>query len=311
MKHRVIALDLGGTLVKAGLVDENGIMTSHEFASHSGESFAGLLQQIEEKIMLLLKSADCSLKDVAGIGVSIPGIVDVRQKRMLAVNEKFNNARNFDFGKWALQHFGLNLEIENDARCALLGERQYGAAKGYDDVVMVTLGTGVGGAALINGQLLHGKHFQAGCLGGHFVIDYRGTLCNCGNIGCVESIASTWRLPSLVREQPGFAGSLLKTRDIIDFKALFEAADQHDTLAQNILRQCFEVWAAGIINMIHAYDPEIVVIGGGIMKSGDKILPFIREHVDKHAWTPWGKVKIVPAQHGSWSSMLGAARLVF
>lgn len=310
MNNRAIALDLGGTLVKAGIVNNQGFAAQKRFESGSGKGFKDLLSKVENEVRVLLDSEGSCAGDIDGIGISIPGIVDSKQKKMLSVNEKYSEAENYDFKKWAKECFGLNLEIDNDSRCALLGERKYGAGRGYDNIVMVTLGTGVGGAAMIEGQLLKGRHFQAGILGGHFVIDYHGNLCNCGNRGCVESVASTWRLPSLVREQESFEKSILYGREQLDFKTLFEAHRKGDKLANKLVDQCLEAWSAGVITMIHAYDPEIVVMGGGIMESSDIILPFIRENVGRHAWIPWGKVKIVKAEHGGWSSTLGAGLLV-
>src|SRR3990170_7444612 len=110
---------------------------------------------------------------------------------------------------WAMERWGVPLVLENDARAALVGEWQYGAGKDCDNVVLITLGTGVGTAALINGKLLHGKHFLAGSLGGHMSINLHGDVCNCGNLGCVESEASTWALQKLVTRDRNFHSSTL------------------------------------------------------------------------------------------------------
>jgi glucokinase len=304
-----IAIDLGGTRVKMGLVTEEGILAKRQFASQSGRNFSGLLAEIARQADAMLAEAKLEYSHVPGIGISIPGIVDTDRKMLLSVNNKFVEAEHFDFQQWASGHFGLPVFIDNDARCALTGEWKYGAGTGKNDIVMVTLGTGVGGAALINGRLLRGKHYQAGCLCGHFVVDMNGPPCTCGNVGCVEAMASTWRLPALAREDAAFNDSMLAQTDLLDFEALFHAARQNDALANKLVDHCLKAWSAGVVTMIHAYDPELVIMGGGIMESGPVILPYIRKHVEKHAWTPWGKVDIVEAVHGGWSSMLGAAAL--
>jgi glucokinase len=175
---------------------------------------------------------------------------------------------------------------------------------------MVTLGTGIGSAVLINGQLMKGKHFQAGNLGGHFVVNHRGTPCTCGNIGCVEAEASTWRLPSLLKEHPGFSASAIGMEEVLDFRALFHHAENHDRVANEVLDHCLSAWAAGIITMIHAFDPEIMLLSGGIMKSSAILLPALQKKVNQLAWTPWGKVKLVEARFPDSAALYGADYLI-
>ncbi len=116
-------------------------------------------------------------------------------------------------------------------------------------------------------ELLIGKHFQAGNLGGHFVVKHNGALCTCGNIGCMEAEASTWRLPTLLKEHPGFNQSAIRNEEVLDFRALFHYAGNNDRVAREVLDYCLSAWAAGIITMIHAFDPEMIILSGGIMNS--------------------------------------------
>ncbi|MHB8354456.1 MAG: ROK family protein, partial [Burkholderiales bacterium] len=177
-------------------------------------------------------------------------------------------------------------------------------------IVMMTLGTGIGGATMIQGRLLRGAHSQAGCLGGHFSVNLRGRLCHCGNIGCAESEAAGWSLPIIAREWEGFAQSALADRNSLDFKVLFEVANQGDSIAQQIQQHCLLVWAANTVAQIHAYDPEVVVLGGGVMNNAEQTLPFVQEHVAQHAWTPWGKVQVRKAAMGNHAAFLGAIPLL-
>lgn len=193
---------------------------------------------------------------------------------------------------------------------ALLGEWQFGAGKACHNLVMVTIGTGIGTAVLIDDQLLKGKHFQAGNLGGHFIVNFKGSTCTCGNIGCMEAEASTWRLPSLLKDHPEFNKSSIKVEDLLDFKALFHHAGKNDQVSIEVLEQCLSAWSAGIITMIHAFDPEMIILSGGIMKSASVILPFIQEKVNQLAWTPWGKVKLVEARFPDSAALYGADYLV-
>jgi glucokinase len=241
------------------------------------------------------------------MAISFPGIVDSVRMKPISINAKFNDAIGFDFTGWAVEKWGCDLIIENDARCALIGEWQYGAGQGFNSLVMVTLGTGVGSSALIEGKLLRGRHFQAGCLGGHFTIDFKGGNCNCGNAGCVETIASTWSLQGVACQHPSFAKSKLAQAEEIDYKLLFSLYRENDPAAIGIATQSMDAWSAAVINLVHAYDPEMVIIGGGIMKSSDIILPYITDKVHKHAWTPWGKVKITSAFYSDSAALPGSA----
>ena len=141
-------------------------------------------------------------------------------------------------------------------------------------------------------------------------VAYRGRPCNCGNIGCAEAHASTWALPAIAKERPGFDASALAREPRIDFAALFRAAREGDAFARELAEECSGVWAAAVVALIHAYDPEIVVIGGNVMRAGDAVLNPIRRHVEKHAWTPWGQVRVVAAALGNSSALLGSLPLL-
>ena len=305
-----IAIDLGGTRIKIGIVKHGEILSTTIVDAFSDKGLVPRLSTVEESIDGLLEQLKITSQELGGIGISIPGIVDTQSMRLLSVNQKFSDAVDFSFTEWALKKWNLPLVIENDARCALVGEWQYGAGKGSDNVVMMTLGTGVGGSAIIEGKLLRGKHFQAGCLAGHFTINYHGITCNCGNVGCVESEASSWRLPQKANQHSLFASSSLSGCETIDYRNVFEFAEKGDNLSIELMNESLEAWSAGVINLIHAYDPEVVVIGGGIMKSQHIILPFIQEKVKQHAWTPWGNVKVAPAQFPDSAALLGADYLL-
>jgi glucokinase len=307
---KTIALDLGGTRIKLGIVEEGKLLANSMIEAYSNNGLRPRLQRIEEAVLALIKTLDISLNDISGIGISIPGIVDSRQMKVLSVNEKYFDTVDFDFRKWALDKFNLPIVMENDARAALAGEWQFGAGVGCDNIVMVTLGTGVGGAALIEGKLLRGKHFQAGCLGGHFTINFQGHPCNCGNIGCVETEASSWRLPQQAMDDDAFYQSLLSGTDAIDYEKLFTLAKRNDILADKLVDHSLLAWSCCVLNLIHAYDPEMVIMGGGIMRSEDVILPYIQGHVHKYAWTPWGKVEVKKAKDIDNTALLGTSYLL-
>jgi glucokinase len=268
------------------------------------------LPLLVEALVGLTKRCGISAADCSGLAFSFCALVDSRTTKVLSTNQKYDDARDLDLQGWAKREFGLRLRLENDARMALLGEYYAGAARGYDDVVMTTLGTGIGGAAMIAGRLLRGKHAQAGCLGGHIPSDFLGHACTCGAIGCTEAEASGWALPIIAQEAPEFAQSRLAKEASVNFEALFRLALEKDPVALAIRDRCLQVWAVGTVGLIHAYDPEIVVFGGGVMKSADIILPFVQSYVEKHAWTPWGKVKVRAAELGNNAGLLGSIPLL-
>ncbi len=296
---KTIAVDLGGTIIKIGLVHDGELMAFQTIEAHSEAGLLQTLPRIEQAIKGLLEDHQLTLNQRTGIGFGFPGLVDSVVMRVLSTNEKYDDALQVDLKGWAKEALDLPLFLENDARLALLGEWHYGAGIGKDNLVMVTLGTGVGTAAIINGRLLRGKHFQAGCLGGHFTIQLHGKKCTCGNRGCVEAEASTWQLQrSMEKGQPK------------NFKEVFQRAHQGDEACLAIRHHCLQVWSAGVVNLIHAYDPELVIIGGGVIKSAEVIIPFIQKYVDEYAWTPWGRVKIISAAIPDHSGLLGAHYLV-
>jgi glucokinase len=307
---KTIALDLGGTRLKLSLVADEKVIAQTILPSYSDNGLLPRLKSVEKAVGLMLEDTKTGVKELSGVGISIPGIVDNKQMRVLSINEKFNDVIDFDFNAWSQSAWGIPAYLENDARAALIGEWQYGAGQDCDNLVLVTLGTGIGGAAMIEGKLIHGKHFQAGCLGGHFTINMHGDKCTCGNVGCVESEASTWKLPELFKTHPNYQNSKAAKAELLDFETLFTLAGEGDATAIDVMNHCLDAWSAGIVTMIHAYDPEKVIIGGGVMKSENIILPYIRKKAEQHAWTPWGTVQIEGASFTDQAGMLGIAYLL-
>lgn len=175
---------------------------------------------------------------------------------------------------------------------------------------MVTLGTGIGTSVIIDGVPLRGEHGQAGNLGGHFVHTLAPRSCPCGNLGCAESEASGWAVQQLARQDGCYAASALADEPSSDLAAVFRCAAAGDELASRLRDHCIGVWAGLAVSLIHAYDPELLVFGGGVMQSSEQIIPAIAAHVEKHAWTPWGKVRVAAAAFGNDAALLGVAHLV-
>lgn len=306
---KALAIDLGGTHATCAVVEDRSILAS-EVVAADGNALLPILPEIVRAFHRLLARTGVKASDCLGLAFSFCALVDSRTCRILSTNQKYDDAQGFDFAAWAKSEFRLRLGLENDARMALLGERYGGAGRGFDDIVMTTLGTGIGGAAMIGGKLLRGKHAQAGCLGGHIPVKFGGRQCTCGAIGCAEAEASGWSLPLIAAEWPGFAQSRLAKEKTVNFEALFRLAAEKDSVALALRDRCLQVWATATVGLIHAYDPEVVIFGGGVMKSADVILPYIQAHVERYAWTPWGKVKVRAAELGNNAGILGAIPLL-
>ena len=307
---KALAVDIGGTHANCGLVENDRILLSESVDLTGTTNIRTVLSRIREVSDRLVNQQRSTLKDIGGIAVGFPGLVDSRIGRVVSTNKKYDDAPEVDFSAWARDAFGLPVRIENDARLALLGESYGGAARSFRDVVMMTLGTGIGGVAMIEGKLLRGKHAQAGCLGGHIPVLFNGRPCTCGGIGCAEAEASGWSLPGIVRESPGYADSTLSLLSHVGFKQLFEEAVRGDKVAVAVRDRCLNIWAVDAVALIHAYDPEVIVIGGGVMESANIIIPYIASYVHKYAWTPWGKVQIRPAELGNNAALVGAIPLL-
>ena len=305
-----LAIDLGGTRIKLGVVRDGRVLARRILAGESGKGLARQLPVIAELLRELCAESGVNPRDCAGVGFCYPGLTDSDCRRVVSSHAKYTDAPGLDLPAWAREQFGLPVRVENDARVALLGEWKFGAGRGCDDLVMVTLGTGIGGAAMIGGKLLRGKHGQAGVLGGHLSVRLDGRRGACGNIGCAETEASGRYLADILREQPAVAGSRLAAAPAPDYAAVFQLAAENDSGARAVLSHSLRVWGAAVVNLIHAFDPERVILGGGIMAGAGVILPAVREYAQQHAHTPWGKVEIAPAALGDDFALLGCEVLV-
>lgn len=307
---KALAIDLGGTHATCGLVEDRTILAHETIDTNRAKSLAAVLPRIAEVFKKLVRDHGLSLGDISGVAVGIAALVDSRAVRVLATHGKYDDAGALDLTRWSDETLGLPLRIENDARMALLGEYYAGAARGFEDIVMMTLGTGIGGVTMIEGRLLRGKHFQAGCLGGHIPVLFTGRRCSCGGLGCAEAEASGSSLEAVVHDWPNIAQSSLTKYSSIGFKELFDEAAAGDSIALAIRDRCIRIWSADAVGLIHSFDPEILVIGGGVMQSGDIILPTVEAYVHQYSWTPWGKVQVRAAELGNNAALLGAVPLL-
>jgi len=305
----VLAIDLGGSHANCAAVRDGVILASRSVPADSSAGFAQLLPVFKATFAEVADEARVKWSDCSAVVLGFPGIVSAREKRVLSTNAKFDDAPNLSLAAWFEDTFGCRFLIENDARLALLGEYGFGAAKGAEDAVMITLGTGIGGAAMLSGRLLESRHGLAGTIGGHLPVTMDGRLCSCGNLGCAETEGSTVFLREIYKEQNGGAQGALCCKQSFGFRELFEAMESGDAPAFAAFEHCLAAWSVLTVSLIHAYDPEVVVFGGAVLEREKYILPRLQEYVAKHAWTPGRTVPLRCAMLGSNAALLGAIPL--
>lgn len=301
----IFAVDVGGTFIKIGLVANGQVLTRTSIQADSDQGLAQALPRIKAAGLEMLSKICASFDQCEAISISFPSIIDAKTGKVLFGYGKFMDAMLLDLPDWAHKELNLPLVIDNDARVALMGEWVYGAGKGFDNLVMVTLGTGLGVATLIEGKMLRGVHGQAAILGGHLSIDPNGHQCHCGGRGCPEAEASTSVINERAREHPDFLHSKLSTLKNIDYTHVFSFAEAHDSVAVALKERAIEVWATMMINLIHAYDPERLIVGGGIAAGWNEFMPQLIDRIHRWNHTPWGKVDVIPALLENDAALLG------
>lgn len=298
-----LGIDLGGSKVKLGYLCSGEMLGFDSFEIPSGTMLAPLLPELKARALRLVGKET----KLGGVGIAYPGLVDFANRRASAGNGKYDDADSIDLAGWVAESFGCGCIVDNDANAALLGEVGYGCAKGERDAAMLILGTGVGTAAMMDGKLVRGKHFQAGCLGGHFPVEIAGRSCTCGGRGCVEANASSRVLGELIRKHPDYSNSPLRNEEKLDFKTLGKYLSYRT--AADVLNHCVKVWANCIISLVYAYDPETVILSGGVTRLGGVLTEPLIAAVRENVWTPWGELNFKIAENGEHSVLLGLSSL--
>lgn len=307
----VIGVDLGGTKLLAGVVDADLQVHHRVMRRSSGGDLAAVLDRIVDGVQEAIEHAP---GEVLGVGFGIPSLID--RARGLAVSTVHLPMVDLPFGDIMAERLGLPVFVDNDANVAMLVEHRHGAAAGTRHAVLLTIGTGVGSGIIVHGELVRGAVGAAGELG-HMIIDSGGPPChgNCPSHGCLEALVSGSALARMGRETArtdpqGAIARALATGRPLTGALITELAHDGDAGARSCLHAAGESLGVGITNIVNIFNPEVVVIGGGVIAAGELLLGPARAVVAARALAPSKDiVRIVPARFGAESGMLGAALL--
>lgn len=309
MKEYCFGIDVGGTTVKCGLFNVKGdVLDKWEIPTRTENNGCNILPDVAATIAAKIGEKKLDKTEIAGVGVGVPGPVNEEGEVPTAVNLH-----------WGYVHLveqmerltGLPVKAGNDANVAALGEMWKGGGAGYHNVVLVTLGTGVGGGIIHNGQIVTGSHGAGGEIGHIHVTDDVDRDCNCGNRGCLEQVTSATGITYLAnrRLEKDDVPSILRGQEI-SAKAVFDAVKENDTVAMEIAEEFGRYLGMALANIAGVVDPDIFVIGGGVSKAGPILLEYIEKYYKKYAFVACKETPFALAELGNDAGIYGAAKLV-
>ena len=302
-------IDLGGTTVKIAYFDETGtILEKWEIPTVTADGGKQILPDIADSIHAFLQAHNINESNILGLGIGVPGPVNAKGVVNKCVNLGWGV---FNISQQLTELTGFPVKAGNDANVAALGEFWKGGGKGCDNMVFITLGTGVGGGIVVEGNLLHGAH-GSGAEVGHICVNPEETLqCNCGNYGCVEQYCSATGIVRLAKLHlaSSEAPSVLRNVENLTCKDIFDAAKAEDKVALAILDQVYHYMGLFLANVCSTVNPEVVVIGGGVSKAGDMLVKGIEPYFHKHVFHAASGAKFAMASLGNDAGAYGAFKL--
>ena len=309
-KKYAFGVDVGGTTVKMGLFDlEGNVLDKWEIPTDISDQGEHVLPDIAAAVKGKLEEKNISVSEVQGIGIGVPGPVDAQGNVLRCVN--------LGWGQLPLTELlhemtGIPAAAGNDANVAALGEMWKGGGKGHQSIVMVTLGTGVGGGVIINGKILAGNNGAAGEIG-HMAVNIHETeRCNCGNKGCLEQYVSATGIVRMakMRLEQDDAETVLREKQPLTAKDVLDAAKAKDVVGMELLEQIGEVLGTALARISGVCDPEVFVIGGGVSKAGTIITDVAKKYYREHAFPDSKNTEIVLAELGNDAGIYGSVKMV-
>ncbi len=317
MKHVVLAIDLGGTKIISALVLSHGeIVAQERHLTLAEEGQALVIKRLFAAIDHLLELKDMEPSQLAGISIAAAGGIDISQG-LVTSSPHLPGWHNVPLREMVRERYRVSTFLLNDASAAALGEHRFGAGRGIENLILLTIGTGIGGGIIIDGKLYQGPSGSAGEIG-HMTIDLNGPKCTCGNIGCLERLVSGPVMAEEARGRliQGEKSALLEMVagriEEVTAEEIGVAARKGDHLALDIITKTATYLGVGLVNLVNIFNPQMIIIGGGVGKLGELLLGPARRIVQERAFRVSAKaVRIVPAELGDAAGVLGAAAFAF
>lgn len=315
MAKNRIGIDVGGTNVKIALVDEKGrIIYSNSVPTRAEMGYEYTVNNIKQAIYDLLKETKLEAKNIEGIGFGFPGQVDYKSG-VVRLAPNIPGWVDVPIAKLIEDEFHIPTRVDNDVRCAALGELNFGAGKGCQNLICITVGTGIGSGLIINGKLVRGASNAAGEIGHIKLQMHDGPICGCGDTGCLEAFASG---PSIVAMAEDYikGGKSTKFREMANSNDITpfivaEAAKAGDPVARRIFTIMGEYIGIGMASVVNLLNPERIIVGGGVADAGEILMTPLKETLKKRAMKIAGEaVEVVPAQLGNTAGVIGASLLI-
>lgn len=315
MKKYRIGVDVGGTNVKIALVDLDGkIAYSNTVPTRAEMGYEAGVNNIKQAIKDIMQESNQSSKTIEAIGFGLPGQIDYKE----GVVKNLPNIPGWvdiPLSKIIEDEFQIPTKLDNDVRCAALGELNFGAGKGCENLICITVGTGIGSGIILNGKLVRGAANAAGEIG-HIKMQMNGgPLCGCGDYGCFEAFASGPAIVTMAKEYISGGKSAkykeMATDGIITPYIVAQAALQGDTVSIQIFKQIGKIIGIGLASVVNLLNPEKIIIGGGVADAGEILLEPIRQTIQDRAMPiQASSVKVVPAQLANAAGVIGASLLI-
>lgn len=305
MDDLYLGVDIGGTEVKIGLVTASGYIVKTENFSVNYDNYrTPIIETVLKSIDIFINKNNLDISTILGIGVSATGQIDTYNGIVVGTAGHINNWISTPLKNIIQSKYSIPVSVANDANCAIIGEHWKGSAVGFSNVIMITIGTGIGGGIISDGKLLSGKIGIAGEIG-HFPINISGEKCSCGNPGCYEQYASTTALVSSVK-------TLLSSNTNIDLqningKFIFEQINLGNKEIGNIVDKWIENISIGLVGLIHIFNPELVIIGGGVSSQEEFFIKPLRNKVFEMIMPSFkNQLKLSSASLGNNAGLCGA-----
>jgi glucokinase len=315
-KSIAIGVDLGGTKMRAALVNEHGrILRRLERPTLAEEGASFVMQRMLDLIRDIISDSPLQFREIKGIGVGSAGQIDPWSGTVLSATPNLPGWGGMPLAELVRGAFGLPVCVDNDANAAAWGEKQFGAGQGVAHLICITIGTGIGGGLIVDGQLYHGATGVAGEIG-HLTVNLDGPPCNCGSFGCLEAYAAAPAIVARAQKavRAGAETALTQVNKLGDITVplIAQAAAKGDPLASQIMQETGRYIGAGLAGLVNVLNPERIVIGGGVAQAGDSLLKPIERTVRARAMPIAAEVlQVVQAQLGEDAGVIGAAALLF